>query len=66
VTEENYNRITDRLADEAIRDVKRMLFVAVGNVVMLGRHCVGRMKSHTYAVRTANALNLYEPNERGR
>ena len=40
-------------------------FVAVDRVVMLGAYCVGRMKSKTYAVRTANALNAYKPNPRG-
>ena len=41
-------------------------FVAVDRVIMLGQYCVGRMKSKTYAIRTANALNEYQPNERGR
>ena len=40
-------------------------FVAVDRVIMLGSYCVGRMKSRNYAIRTANALNKYVPNERG-
>jgi hypothetical protein len=40
-------------------------FVAVDRVIMLGSYCVGRMKSKNYAIRTANALNAYKPNDRG-
>ena len=40
-------------------------FIAVGRAVMLGAFCVGKMKSNNYAIRTANALNAYKPNERG-
>ena len=41
-------------------------FVAVDRVIMLGSYCVARAKSKTYAVRIANALNRYTPDDRGR
>jgi len=44
---------------------KASVFVAVDRVIMLGSYCVGRMKSRTYAIRTANALNAYKPNKKG-
>ena len=41
-------------------------FAAVGRVVMLGAQLWGKMRSNTAAIRTARALNAYEPDERGR
>ena len=42
-----------------------MTFVAVKDHVMRGKEVMGRMVSHNFAVRTANALNRYEPDSRG-
>ena len=59
-----------RELDEVERSLRReystLQFVAVDRVVMLGKFSVGRMKSKTYAIRTANALNAYKPDERGK
>ena len=59
---EAIKRVEDSLQ---IEHRKATVFVAVGRVIMLGKYCVGRMKSNTYAIRTANALNKHVPNERG-
>lgn len=43
----------------------RPQFAAVKDRLMRGDKCVGVMASPTFAARTANALNEYEPNRRG-
>jgi hypothetical protein len=43
----------------------RPQFVAVKDRIMRYTHCVGVMASPTFAARTANALNEYEPDRHG-
>jgi hypothetical protein len=40
-------------------------FVAVKAFIYRGSQIVGRMISHTFAKRTARALNKHNPNEKG-
>ena len=40
-------------------------FVAVGKVVMRADEFIARARSHTMALRIANALNQYQPNRSG-
>jgi len=66
MTAEEITREVQKIEAELRKVEKSLEFVAVGRVIMLGKYCVGRMKSRTYAIRTANALNAYQPDRRGR
>ena len=62
--------IEDALADAKARGhipdlPPRPLFVAEGKTVMRRGEVVASCSSRTLAARVANALNLYNPNERG-
>ena len=77
MTDQQVNREIKRIVshlDKELDRVERSIqkaqesktpFVARDRAVMLGSFCVGKMKSKAYAIRTANALNAYRPNERG-
>ena len=66
MTDQQFEKLCD-IAQNGISKAHKAAteFVAVDRVIMLGSYCVGRMKSKTYAIRTANALNAYKPNSRG-
>ena len=57
-----------RLTTEVPRLTTQMPFVAVRNsgIVMRGAELICKACSHTMACRIANALNLYQPNLRGK
>lgn len=48
-----------------LKPYSRLQFVAIGDTIMRGSERVGRMRSHTMAKRTANALNKHVPNREG-
>lgn len=45
--------------------VRELPFVAVNHSIVRGNDNFGLMRSHKFAVRTANALNAYKPNAEG-
>lgn len=44
---------------------KQVPALPMGCAVMQGSECVAVAKSHTFAKRIANALNIYKPNREG-
>lgn len=45
--------------------LRGMAFSAVNRVIMRGSEFIARARSHTMALRIANALNKYQPNRSG-
>jgi hypothetical protein len=64
--EEREHNVREGGGNTALPNLKNIPFVAVRRAIMRGSQCEATARSATMAQRIVNALNKYEPGERGK